>query len=409
MRIFPRFIQLSTLTSYPAVLLNRDDSGLAKRMPFGGYVRTRVSSQCLKRHWRTCRDKYGLDKVWEGLDPSVRSRVVYSRRIAEPLVKEGFSVEVVNGVVREFQKNLYESEKNGEEQDHSKPNVLDRKEVVVLGEPEIRFLKDIARQMCREADGDEKKATQIASEALKKKKGNNVREEFLALKYGAGIDAAMFGRFVSGDPDARLSGAVHVAHALTVHEESAETDYFTAVDDLVEVGSAHINATELTSGLFYNYVVIDVPQLVANIEGVEPKDWLSVDRSVAAKTVEHLIHLVATVSPGAKLGSTAPFNYAGLVLVEMGQRQPRTLANAFLDPIPMGYPDLFGRAVTTLCEYVNHIDSMYEKEEERIFACRLDSACPAFGEKKTLPEMSGAVRNAITEGMEREEGKCASL
>ena len=36
----PRFLQIHTLHSYPAALLNRDDSGLAKRMPFGDAVRT---------------------------------------------------------------------------------------------------------------------------------------------------------------------------------------------------------------------------------------------------------------------------------------------------------------------------------------------------------------------------------
>ena len=54
----PRFLQIHTLHSYPAALLNRDDSGLAKRMPFGGAVRTRISSQCLKRHWRTAQDEF---------------------------------------------------------------------------------------------------------------------------------------------------------------------------------------------------------------------------------------------------------------------------------------------------------------------------------------------------------------
>ena len=48
--------------------------------------------------------------------------------------------------------------------------------------------------------------------------------------------------------------------------------------------------------------------------------------------VEHLIHLIATVSPGAKLGSTAPYSYADLMLIEIGTRQPRSLANAFRKP-----------------------------------------------------------------------------
>ena len=48
----PRFLQIHTLSGYTAALLNRDDSGLAKRLPYGDALRTRISSQCLKRHWR---------------------------------------------------------------------------------------------------------------------------------------------------------------------------------------------------------------------------------------------------------------------------------------------------------------------------------------------------------------------
>jgi CRISPR system Cascade subunit CasC len=78
--------------------------------------------------------------------------------------------------------------------------------------------------------------------------------------------------------------------------------------------------TELTSGLFYGYVVVDLGALLGNLGG---------DAGLAAKVAEHLVHLVATVSPGAKKGSTAPYAYAEHVLVEAGRRQPRTLANAF--------------------------------------------------------------------------------
>ena len=73
--------------------------------------------------------------------------------------------------------------------------------------------------------------------------------------------------------------------------------------------------------------------LVSNLEGCERKDWQEADRTLAAKTVEHLLHLIAKVTPGAKMGSTAPYDWASLVLVEAGDEQPRTLANAFLDPV----------------------------------------------------------------------------
>ena len=42
-----KFVQIHYLTAYPASLLNRDDAGMAKRLPYGGTSRIRVSSQCL--------------------------------------------------------------------------------------------------------------------------------------------------------------------------------------------------------------------------------------------------------------------------------------------------------------------------------------------------------------------------
>ncbi|WP_210183419.1 type I-E CRISPR-associated protein Cas7/Cse4/CasC, partial [Methylobrevis pamukkalensis] len=59
----PRFLQIHFLAPYTAALLNRDDAGLAKRLPFGGHLRTRVSSQCLKRHWRLAQDPHALASI----------------------------------------------------------------------------------------------------------------------------------------------------------------------------------------------------------------------------------------------------------------------------------------------------------------------------------------------------------
>ena len=47
------FIQMHLLTSYPPANLNRDDLGRPKTAMMGGRKRLRVSSQSLKRTWRT--------------------------------------------------------------------------------------------------------------------------------------------------------------------------------------------------------------------------------------------------------------------------------------------------------------------------------------------------------------------
>ena len=48
-----KFVQIHTLVSYPPSNLNRDDLGRPKTAVMGGTQRLRVSSQSLKRAWRT--------------------------------------------------------------------------------------------------------------------------------------------------------------------------------------------------------------------------------------------------------------------------------------------------------------------------------------------------------------------
>ena len=46
-------LEIHMLKNYPSTNLNRDDTGTPKSCLFGGIQRSRISSQCLKRSWRT--------------------------------------------------------------------------------------------------------------------------------------------------------------------------------------------------------------------------------------------------------------------------------------------------------------------------------------------------------------------
>lgn len=333
-----RFLQIHTLSSYPAALLNRDDSGLAKRLPFGDATRTRISSQCLKRHWRTVDDQWALKNIGEPM--AVRSREVPERRLLAPLEEEGIGTpEVRKAVSDAFAVQLYG--KNAAKD-------LRSRQALLLGEPEIDFLLGEARMIAKAAK-DAKAAEAGVVELFKTQRAN-----LSALRkrgvMEAGLEAALFGRMVTSDPEANTDAAIHVAHAFTVHKEETESDYFTVVDDLThaagETGTAGLFDTELTAGLFYGYVVIDVPLLVANV-GADP--------ALAGKVTEHLVHLIATVSPGAKKGSTAPYAWADLTFIEAGNRQPRTLANAFRTPVAARIE----AATAKLVEYVGKVDAAY--------------------------------------------------
>ena len=339
-----RFIQIHCLQSFPAALLNRDDSGLAKRLPFGGATRTRVSSQCLKRHWRMADDEWSLATL--DVPRSVRSRVLPERRIEKALREDGTADDdTIAAVVIALAQNLYGKE----------AKVITNRQALLLGEPEIDYLTERARAALAEADGPKAAATAIDT-LFKKEEKTNLKALLDANRLNAGLEAALFGRMVTSDPGANTDAAIHVAHAFTVHAEETESDYFTVVDDLTreagETSAGGIFDTELASGLYYLYVVVDVPCLIANLGG---------DGTLAGRVVEHLVHLVATVSPGAKLGSTAPYAYAELMLVETGGRQPRTLANAFRRPVK---PQT-AAAADALDDYLGRIDAAYGGAEAR--------------------------------------------
>ena len=112
---------------------------------------------------------------------------------------------------------------------------------------------------------------------------------------------------------------------------------------------------ELTSGVFYGYVNIDVDLLVRNLGG---------DAAVAGDVVGRLINLIARVSPGAKKGSTAPFAAAEFMLVEATDEQPRSLMNAFRKPVALK-GDVFQAAISALGSHLVSLDAAYDTVASR--------------------------------------------
>jgi CRISPR system Cascade subunit CasC len=340
-----RFLQIHTLHSYTAALLNRDDSGLAKRLPYGGVLRTRISSQCLKRHWRKAdNDPHALLNLAGAVD-STRSRELVTKKVFDPL-RTKYAEDVLQALEPEFQKAVY-----GDKADKGKQS----RQTLLLGAPELGWLAKQAETLAQESAGDAKAAKKtVITWAAAFKDNIKVFRENTSLP--GGLAGALFGRMVTSDTAANIEAPVHVAHAFTVHASETESDYFTAVDDLKaeddDSGADTIQETELTSGLFYGYVVIDLPGLIANCSG---------DRQLAASIVHNLLYLIAEVSPGAKLGSTAPYDRASFLLVEAGDRQPRSLAGAFRKAVE---PDLDG-AVGALARHLNRMDDAYATGEAR--------------------------------------------
>jgi CRISPR system Cascade subunit CasC len=400
----PKFLQIHFLTSYPAALLNRDDAGFAKRIPFGGVTRTRISSQCLKRHWRVSEGENALSKLGS---LSIRSRYTFNEEICKPLIAADIKPEIAQAITEALASVVLgqsaKAEKAKEKEDAENIDIKTG-QITVLGRPEIEFLFKQAKTISTSVS-DIKSVKKTVDEHFKNKE---VKSNIEAMKKAdAGLDAALFGRMVTSDYLARSDAAVHVSHAFTVHSEASESDYFSAVDDLQkqaadeQLGSGHIGNVELNSGLYYGYVVVDIPLLVSNLQGCERKKWIEADRTLASNVLKSLVHLIATVSPGAKLGSTAPYAYAHLVLAEAGNAQPATFANAFLKPVSEKN-DLLVNTYDAVAEYIQDLDSMYGARNERHFASmkNSDKIKGALGVEKTDLEklanwVAGKVKGAM--------------
>jgi CRISPR system Cascade subunit CasC len=327
------FVQIHTLRDYSTALPNRGQDGLAKRTIYGGIERQRISSQSFKAALRDnptlARTKDGNtvgDTMKDlarnlGLDMSVRSALIGERKLVPRLAQklsEGDAKAWSDAVM-----GLWRRE--GAKVDPDTP--------LVVGEREIDALADACVALAeagRKPDQLYKLFDSARELGKASPKAQKAVESMRAVASNAGLDGALFGRFATGIAVNNVDSAVHVAHLVTVHPLFSVTDFF-SVQDLLktgkgeERGGSHINTAELTSGLFYGYVVVDVGQLDIN--------FAELTKEQRAGTAGWLVRAVAQVEPAAKLGSTAP--YAGLreLMVEIGRRQPRSLIGAFERPV----------------------------------------------------------------------------
>ena len=355
--IQPRNIQFHGLITYTGVLLNRDDSGLAKRMLLGGKMRTRISGQCIKRHWRMDQGKFSLMNITldSYLTKEITERAIMTGAIE--FTPNGEIPQDVQGkMIEAINVNLYGKEGNDPK----------KRQPILFGQAEIEYLTNkVAEVLLNNPDLDPKKVVEDINKIFSSKDGEQTfslwRQQ---LPMPAGIIGAVNGRMITSDTDANIEGALSVIHAFTVHPEESEVDFFTAMEDFSQgnPGAGHLGVTEINSGIYYVYACMDVPTLVSNTTGMAPSRWLDTDRSIAAKACANIAGLMATVSPGAKKGLTAPFAYANAMIVEIGERQPRTLSSAFHVP---ARPEL-DHAKEKLLAALSECDERYGEHEARM-------------------------------------------
>lgn len=313
-----RFVQLHLLTSYPPANLNRDDLGNPKTARLGGIERLRVSSQSLKRAWRTS------ELFQQALAGSIGTR---TKRLGveafEALSKAGVAEKQAREWAGQIAK-VFGAVK--------KDNPLEIEQLVHVAPEERATLDALVATLAQE------------------KRAPSEDELDALLHTQTAVDIAMFGRMLASKTQHNGEAAVQVAHAIGVHASAIEDDYFTAVDDLNqnESGAAHIGESGFAAAVFYQYLCIDRDLLKKNLGG---------DEALTAKALRALVQAALTVGPSGKQNSYASRAYAHYALAEKGPQQPRSLSLAFVKPVSGG--DYASEAVEVLERLRDNMDKVY--------------------------------------------------
>lgn len=337
-----RFVQLHLLTSYPPANLNRDDLGRPKTAVMGGANRLRISSQSLKRAWRTS------DAFIETLDGHVGTRTKsMGVTVYEKLLEKGVSdknAQVWSKDIAGVFGKLKSSKDEADDISASDTSDEERKKLV---------RKTLEIEQLAHFSPEEQTQINKLIDTLADRGDNPTVDELKLLKQKhTAADIALFGRMLASSPAYNTEAAAQVAHAISVHKVAVEDDFFTAVDDLnrgeEDMGAGHMGETEFAAGLFYQYICIDRNLLTENLSG---------DEGLAKKTISALIESAATVAPTGKQNSFASRARASYILCEVGNQQPRSLSVAFLKPVTGD--DILETSIKRIIKTMENMDKAY--------------------------------------------------
>jgi len=387
-------LELHVIQNFTASNLNRDDTGSPKDVMFGGFRRSRVSSQCSKRSARVyVQNKLSKDQLTAG-EIGAKPLGVRTGRLLKHIVERheadfasswpadhsmhdlfmkdaharaGIILRAVGATVDEAgltKALIYVSDlevgalaallqQHWDQLDPKSALVPSAKKVADDGGDVIESADDNGSEagVSEEAGSAEgpapKKGAKPATKPrsvemeLSKAVSTLLRTPLKTVFSKPSMDIALFGRFMADRSDFIVDAACQVAHPLGVSKLEREFDYFTAVDDLKEEsGAQHLGTVEFNAPTLYRYAVLDTVKLLANLGG---------DEQLARRAISLFFEALAVATPSGKQNTFAAHNMPSFVGVVARGRGPMNLANAFESPIrPRADASLTEQAIEAL-------------------------------------------------------------
>ena len=343
--------EIHMLKNYPPTNLNRDDTGAPKTCLFGGVMRGRVSSQCLKRSWRTS-PSFRAEIGDENLGIRTRKLPVL---VAEKLIAMGVSQEFADAIQPRL---TGIGNKEGKETKDGNATA----QVIFYAKEDITAVAETVKELldkCKSVKDVQKLKAKDIQAAVS---GADVRPVTL--------DIALFGRMVTSDAFRDVEASMQVAHAISTNKVSVESDYFTAMDDMLsgssmdELGAAMIGDVDFNSSCYYVYASVDTDALAENLKYADNAD------EIVRKAIPALLRAMAFTDPSGKQNSFAGHVLPSVVMVECKEKKiPTSMVNAFVEPVGKG-GDLVKRSAEKLADEVDMTARNFGLEvKERLWFC----------------------------------------
>ena len=302
------FVELHLIQNFAPSCLNRDDTGAPKDAMFGGFRRSRISSQSIKRAIRETFSDSGL-LLPEELGIRTRNLVaILEQKLADQGISDA-TVAIENALATVELKVKARSEKSSH----------------------TEYLLFLSNNAITELAGV------IATHLEQLQAGKGKREVKKAIDDCIGsasaVDGALFGRMLADRKDLNVDAAAQVAHAISTHRVDRESDFFTAVDDWTkgkndeEADAGMLGTVEFNSSCQYRYSVVSLDKLINNLGG---------DILLAQRGIEAFLRAAVLAIPTGRQNTFAAHNLPSFVGIAIHNSQPISLANAFEKPVWAG-------------------------------------------------------------------------
>lgn len=342
-------IQFHVLTAFPPHNVNRDEDGRPKTCVYGGRTRGRISSQAKKRALRfaphfpaagraTRTREAGIKTfralVQAGID---RDSAAWAALTVNFALGGGGKLptreEAVSLVTPTKKKEIDDRDKaiakvaaeTGCDRAAAELSVLERAlgtdQGLVVGTVEFRRLDEAIAELTGAWHRDPAGFPEILAAWVK-----TLGKTGLLTDADRDLDTALFGRMVAARPDFNVEAACAVSHAFTTHEFAVEGDYFSAGEELNELGGTGAAITSYAffgGGVYYQHAVLNVTDLRENLGSA----------ARAAEACDLFLNGLVFAQPQGKRNAFASDTAAIYVLASRGEDPALSLGLAFLDPV----------------------------------------------------------------------------